>query len=458
MDHMENIFDFDETLIEKMAHECRLASYIEPELYEKYNVKRGLRNADGTGVLVGLTNVGDVRGYYIEENEKIPMEGKLLYRGIRLTDLVKGFQAQHRYGFEEITFLLLTGRLPTAEELKEFIKELGEMRRLPEGFAEDMIMKAPSPNLMNKLQRSVLATYSYDDNAEDMSIENQMRQAVKLIASLPTMAAYAYQAKAHYCDGRSLYIHNPDPDLSTSEVILQMIRHDSKYTPLEAEILDLCLVVHAEHGGGNNSSFTINVVSSTGTDTYSAVSAAIGSLKGPRHGGANLKVMEMMNNIKANIDDWDDEQKILDYLVKIIRREAFDRTGLIYGMGHAIYTLSDPRAVLLKAKAEELSVEKGREKEFRLYSNIEKLTTKAFEIAKGQSRTICANVDLYSGFVYSMLNIPIELYTPLFAIGRISGWCAHRLEEVAYNGKLIRPAFKNTGAKQQYIPLDERVQ
>ena len=392
----------------------------------------------------------------MEENEKVPVEGKLVYRGIRVTELVHGFQRQKRFGFEEITYLLLTGSLPNEEELADFKKTLGDYRKLPNGFVEDMIMKAPSPNIMNKLQRSVLASYSYDDNAEDMSIENQMLQAIRLIASLPTMAAYAYQAKSHYYDGHSLIIHNPNPDLSTSELILQMIRPDSSYSDLEAETLDLSLVLHAEHGGGNNSSFTINVVSSTGTDTYSAVAAAIGSLKGPRHGGANLKVMEMMENIKENVKDWDDRKEILDYLVKILKKQAFDGSGLIYGMGHAIYTLSDPRAVLLKQKAEELAIDKGREKEFRLYDNIEHLTREAFRIAKNVDKEICANVDLYSGFVYSMLNIPVELYTPLFAISRISGWCAHRLEEVAYAGKLIRPAFKNTGKKQEYIDLDKR--
>lgn len=328
---------------------------IEPKLYDKYNVKRGLRNADGTGVVVGLTRVGDVRAYIMQENEKVPIEGRLLYRGIDIYDFVSGCQRGNRYGFEECAYLLLTGKLPTSGQLEKLKAYLGEHRNLPNGFAEDMIMKAPSPNIMNKISRSVMAAYSYDENPDDTGIANVVRQSLNLIAQIPTMAAYAYQAKSHYYDGNSLYLHSPQKELSTSENLLYMIRPDSKFTRLEAEVLDLCLILHAEHGGGNNSSFTIRVVTSTGTDTFAAVSSAINSLKGPKHGGANHKVMEMVEDIKAHINDWTDEDELLEYLVKIMRKDAYDHTGLIYGMGHAVYTLSDPRAVLLKEKAEELA-------------------------------------------------------------------------------------------------------
>lgn len=431
-------------------------NYIPAELHTKYNTKRGLRNNDGTGVLVGLTRIGEVIGYYLENGKKMPTEGRLYYRGIEIQEIVRGFQADNRFGFEETAYLLLFGKLPSQEHLKQFQELLGSHRGLPEGFAEDMIFKAPSIDIMNKLARSVLASYSYDENPDDTSIENVLRQCIELIARFPSYIAYAYQAKCHYHNGESLYIHYPQKDLSTAENILYLIRPDKKFTRLEAEVLDLSLVLHAEHGGGNNSSFTTHVVTSTGTDTYSAIAAAIGSLKGPKHGGANAKVMAMMENIKANVKNWDDEKEVADYLRKILRKEAFDGSGLIYGMGHAVYTLSDPRAVLLKEKASELAQATGMEKEFQLYETIEKLSPEIFCEVKKDTKTICANVDFYSGFVYKMLNIPQDLYTPIFAMARMPGWAAHRIEELISGGRIIRPAYKSVLSSQEYVPLKQR--
>lgn len=445
-----------ERLFDKLGAIVEENDRIDPELYKRYNVKRGLRDADGTGVLVGLTEIGDVRAYIFDEEEKVPIEGHLLYRGMEINDFVRGFQNEKRFGFEECCFLLLVGRLPNKSELEEFKDLLGGLRQLPPGFTEDMIMKAPSRDIMNKLARGVLASYSYDPNPDDISLRNTLRQCIELIARLPTMAAYGYQAKSHYYDGRSLYIHNPSKELSTAENILHMIRPDSVYTASEAEMLDLALVLHAEHGGGNNSTFVAHVVTSTGTDTYSAIAAAIGSLKGPQHGGANLKVMGMMEELKNNVSDWEDEEEVGAYLTKILRKEAFDRSGLIYGIGHAVYTLSDPRTILLKQKAESLSREKGLDKEYRLYTTIERLAPEIFLREKKNSKVMCANVDFYSGFVYSMLNIPVELYTPIFAIGRVAGWCAHRIEELVNGGRIIRPAYKNVEPKRNYIPMNER--
>mgnify|MGYP000851908910 CR=1 FL=1 len=429
---------------------------LEKELYTKYNVKRGLRNADGTGVLVGLTEIGEVHAYIIEENEKVPVDGKLFYRGINITDFVNGFVSDQRFGFEECCYLLLFGQLPDSQQLKEFTELLGQNRKLPDEFTTDMILKTPSRDIMNKLSRSVLAMYSFDENPEDTSIENVLRQSIKLIAVFPTLAAYAYQALSHYFLNNSLYIHIPQANLSTAENILYMIRPDSKYTRSEAELLDLALVLHAEHGGGNNSTFTTHVVTSSGTDTYSAISAAIGSLKGPKHGGANIKVMEMMEDIEANIKDWEDEEEVAAYITKILRKEAYDGSGLIYGMGHAVYTLSDPRAVLLKQKAELLAAEKGMEKEYNLYKTIEKLAPGIFAKERNNGKVICANVDFYSGFVYKMLGIPQELYTAIFAIARIAGWCAHRIEELINGGRIIRPAYKSVAKKKEYCSLSER--
>lgn len=443
-------------LIDELSKLTLTNDKIDPELYTRYNVKRGLRNADGTGVLVGLTEIGDVHAYVVSESEKVPVEGRLYYRGIEINDLVNGFLKEKRYGFEECIYLLLFGELPTSQQLEDFCKLLGEFRQLPENFTEDMILKAPSPDIMNKLARAVLASYSYDDNPEDMAIENVLKQCIQLIARFPAMVAYGYQAKTHYYDRKSLYLHSPDPKLSTAENMLHMIRPDSKYTAEEAEILDLLLVLHAEHGGGNNSTFVTHVVSSTNTDTYSAIAAAIGSLKGPLHGGANAMVLEMMENFKANINNWDDEEEVAAYIEKVFRKEAFDRTGLIYGMGHAVYTLSDPRAVLLKEKAEGLSKKKGMEKEFRLYTTIERLAPEIFYKVKKNDKVICANVDFYSGFVYNMMNIPDELHTPLFAISRIAGWCAHRMEEIISGGRIIRPAYKSVSGKKVYIEMESR--
>lgn len=438
---------------------CQLAeknNTIDPDLYEKYNVKRGLRNKDGTGVLVGLTEIGEVHGYILDEGERTPDHGRLLYRGIDIWDIVRGFQQEGRFGFEEVCYLLLFGELPDKKRLEEFTHLLAEHRSLPDGFVEDMILKAPSNDIMNKLARSVLAAYSYDPNPDDISIRNVLRQCIELIARFPIMVAYGYQAKAHYYENKSLYIHLPQTELSTAENFLYMIRPDNQYTSLEAELLDLALVLHAEHGGGNNSAFTVHVVSSTGTDTYSVIAAATGSLKGPKHGGANIKVMKMIEDIKNNVKDWHDEEELRNYLIKILRREAFDRSGLIYGIGHAVYTLSDPRAVLLKQKAAELAREKDMEDEFGLYLAIEKMAPELFVAEKKVDKVVAPNVDFYSGFVYKMLNIPIELYTPIFAISRIAGWCAHRIEELVSGGKIFRPAYKNVLGKKSYIPLEQR--
>lgn len=429
---------------------------IDQELFSKYNVKRGLRNSDGTGVLVGLTEIGEVHSYVIDEGEKVPVEGKLFYRGIEITDFVNGFQKENRFGFEECCYLLMFGDLPTKAQLEEFTTLLGSMRKLQEGFIEDMILKAPSKDIMNKLARCVLASYSYDEDPEDTSVKNTLRQCIELIARFPTMAAYAFQAKVRYHDNGSLYIHDPKPELSTAENILHMIRMDSKYTESEAELLDLALVLHAEHGGGNNSTFVTHVVSSSGTDTYSAIAAAIGSLKGPKHGGANLKVIEMMEDIKSNVKNWEDEKEVEAYLEKILRKEAYDKSGLIYGIGHAVYTLSDPRSILLKQKAELLAEEKGMQKEYKLYTLIERLAPEVFYNVKKADKVVCANVDFYSGFVYKMLNIPLELNTPIFAIARIAGWCAHRIEELINGGRIIRPAYKSVIGRRKYVSMTER--
>ncbi|MFP4363776.1 MAG: citrate/2-methylcitrate synthase [Spirochaetia bacterium] len=425
-------------------------------LYEKYNVKRGLRNIDGTGVLVGLTEIGEVHGYILDEGEKVPRKGRLLYRGININEIVDGFQRDRRFGFEETTYLLLFSELPTKQYLIEYAQALGEKRSLPDNFTEDMILKAPSPNIMNKLARAVLALYSYDEDPEALTIRNILRQSVEIIARFPILVAYAYQAKRHYYEGDSLFLHAPDPDLSTAENFLQMIRPDKKYTALEAEMLDLAFVLHAEHGGGNNSAFSIHVVSSSNTDTYSAIAAAIGSLKGGKHGGANIKVMEMMEDIKENVSDWANEDEVRDYLKKILKKKAFDKSGLIYGLGHAVYTLSDPRAVLMKQKAATLARAAGSENEYNLYTIIERVAPDVFREVKKTDKPICVNVDFYSGFVYRMLNIPKELYTPLFAIARVSSWCAHRIEELVSGGKIIRPAYKSVKSRRPYVELGKR--
>lgn len=426
------------------------------ELYEKYDVQRGLRKNDGSGVMAGLTSIGDVKGYVFDDGEKVPCEGRLRYRGIDVRDIVENARKENRFAFEEVCYLLLTGDLPTEEQLENFCDLISENRALPIGFTEDMILKAPSGDVMNKLARSVLASYSYDNNPDDICFSNIFRQSVELIARMPVMAAYGYQAKAHYHDGKSLFLHAPQKGLSTAENFLYMIRPDNHYTKEEAEILDLALVLHAEHGGGNNSSFTTRVLSSSGTDTYSVIAAAIGSLKGPRHGGANVKVMAMMDDFKKNITDLRDDDQIKAHIEKILRGEAYDKTGLVYGMGHAIYTLSDPREKLLKEKARELSKITGMQDEFYLYDAIERYTPQLFDKIRHNGKTMCANVDMYSGLVYTMLKIPQELFTPLFAVSRISGWCAHRIEEITANKRIIRPAYKSVTKGREYIPMKDR--
>jgi len=446
----------DNVLLDELALHAEQVNRIPLDLYQKYSVKRGLRNDDGTGVLVGLTEIGDVHGYIIDEGEIVSVDGRLEYRGINVHDIAAGFKAENRFGFEEVCYLLLFGALPTTEQLAQFTTILGENRTLPNGFTENMILKAPSREIVNKLARSVLVYYSYDPNPDDVSLKNVLRQSIELIARFSTMVAYGYQAKSHYFDNKSLFIHNPRHDLCTAENFLHLIRPDSKYSELEAETLDLALVLHAEHGGGNNSTFTTHVVSSTGTDTYSAISAAVGSLKGPLHGGANLRVMEMMADIKEHVKDWRDDEEIKSYLVKILRKEAFDGKGLIYGVGHAVYTLSDPRAVLLKEKARELASVKNLNEEFELYERVAILSPEAFSSVKSSDKVISANVDFYSGFVYDMLGIPKELYTPIFCIARIAGWCAHRIEELISGGRIIRPAYRNIVRNREYVPLKNR--
>jgi len=443
----------------KFNEMCEIAKQvygIDQQMYPKYNVKRGLRNADGTGVLVGLTRIGDVHGYTIEDNDRLPDVGVLRYRGIDVKDIIETCQKENRHGFEEVCYLLLFGKLPSKKQLKDFNEVIGEHRALPDGFTEDMILKAPSKDIMNKLARSVLAAYSYDSDPDSTSLENMIRQSIELIARFPTMVAYAYQAKAHYFENHSLVIHPPQKDLSTAQNLLYMMRPDNKFTDLEADVLDTALILHAEHGGGNNSAFTAHVVSSSGTDTYSAIAAAVGSLKGPKHGGANNRVRAMIEDYKANISDISDRDQVRDYIRKTLKGETFDHSGLVYGMGHAVYTLSDPRAVMLKKQAQELAEEKGYEKIFGLYNLIEELTPEVFAEIKGISKPLCANVDMYSGLVYEMLGIPQVVYTPIFAIARIAGWCAHRIEEVVAGGRIIRPAYKSVEKKLPYVAIDDR--
>ena len=443
--------------IESLCGEYRRHNYIDPAFYETYNVKRGLRNADGTGVMAGVTQIGNVLGYYVQDGERVPMPGKLVYRGIDVEELIDGFMSEGRFGFEETAYLLLMGSLPTRGQLSAFQQLLSDHRSLPRMFTEDMILKAPSPDVMNKLARSVLALYSYDDDPDDMSLPNQLRQAVQLIARVPVIVAHAFAVKRHYYDNESLYLHRPQEGLSVAENFLYSVRHDNRYTDQEAKLLDLCLVLHAEHGGGNNSAFACRVLSSSGTDTYSAIAAAVGSLKGPRHGGANKKVMEMFSHIQENVHDWKDDDEVRAYLGALLRKEAEDRSGLIYGMGHAIYTLSDPRAVILKRFAKKLAATKGMLDEFELYESVERLTPEVLLSVKGEDKVVCANVDLFSGMVYKMMGIPQELYTPLFAVARMVGWCAHRIEEVYQPGnRIIRPAYKAVAPMRTFIPLDQR--
>lgn len=441
--------------IEEMAGTFEKNNTIKAEFYDQYNVKSGLRNKNGTGVIVGLTEVSSVVGYVLEDGVKQPTEGKLYYRGIAIRDLVKGCVAEKRRGFEETAYLLIFGELPTKEKLKAFNEALDEFRDLPLTFTENVILKMPSKDVMNKLQRSILVLYSHDEDPDDTSPANLLLQSMMLIARFPTIISYGYQAKAHYFDNKSLFLHSPKKGVGTAENILHMIRPDNSYTETEASVLDLCLLIHADHGGGNNSAFATHVVSSSGTDTYSAIVAAVGCLKGPKHGGANIKVREMIEDIKTNCD-YGDREALKNYLCRMMDKEVFDKTGLVYGMGHAVYTLSDSRAQLLKREAAKLAMEKNNFETYQLYRNIEELTKEIFKERKGDKSLICANVDLYSGFVYEMLNIPKELYTPLFATARVAGWCAHRIEQVMSDKKIIRPAYKYVRPFESYVPISER--
>jgi len=436
---------------------CYSNSNIDPVLYEKHDVKRGLRDVNGKGVVTGLTEISEIQSSSTDETGKnVPGQGELYYRGVNVEDLVNGSIEKGYFCFEETAYLLLFGQLPTREELKEFTELLAYYRTLPTNFVRDIILKAPSANMMNTLARSVLTLYAYDDRADDISIPNVLRQCIQLIALFPCLSVYGYQAYSHYHDGKSLIIHTPKPELSTAENILRMLRPNKKYTPLEARILDVALVLHAEHGGGNNSTFTTHVVSSSGTDTYSAVAASLGSLKGPKHGGANIKVMQMFDDIKKSVSDWSDEEAIRDYLTDILDKKAFDKSGLIYGMGHAVYSLSDPRADILQGLVKSLSEEKGLTMEYQLYSKVARIAADLISKKRRIYKGVSANVDFYSGFVYSMLGLPMELYTPIFAVARIAGWSAHRLEELINAGKIIRPAYISVKSREKYVPIDER--
>ena len=442
--------------IEKLTDICRDKTSLDLSLYAKYDVKRGLRDINGKGVLAGLTQVSNVQATKMVDGKEVPCAGKLSYRGYDIKDLTKGFIQDDRYGFEEVAYLLLFGKLPDKQQLMDFTELLANQRSLPTNFVRDVIMKAPSKDIMNGLSRSVLTLYSYDHNPDDTSLPNVLRQCLNLISVFPLLSVYGYQAYNHYVKGKSLYIHNPKKDLTTAENILRMLRPDKKYTHLEAKILDIALILHMEHGGGNNSTFTTHVVSSSGTDTYSAIAAALGSLKGPKHGGANIKVVSMFNDMKKEVKDWTDEDEVRAYLRKLLHKEAFDRKGLIYGMGHAIYSVSDPRAEVFKAYVETLAREKGRMKDYALYSMVERLAPEVIAEERRIYKGVSANVDFYSGFVYSMLDLPLELYTPMFAVARIVGWSAHRMEELINADKIIRPAYKNVLAPSVYVPLAER--
>lgn len=446
----------DAHVFSRLSDKFRENNVIPQGDFSRFPVKKGLRNSDGTGVMVGLTKICNVEGYYIDDGEKVPKQGRLIYRGIDLYDFVNGCKQDSRFGFEELVFLLIFGSLPTKEELDGFCALLSANRELPYDFVEDVIMRAPSPNIMNKMASSVTALYAYDDNPDDISVENVLRQSIQLIAQLPAIVSYAYQVKRRFFYKKSMYIHQVKPEQKTAEVVLRSIRSNKTFTEKEARLLDLCLMIHADHGGGNNSTFTTRCISSTGTDTYSAIGAGIGSLKGFRHGGANIKVTEMVDDIFRNVNDVTDEDEVREYLKRIVRKEVNDHSGLIYGMGHAIYTLSDPRAVLLKQNAKELAEENGLLKEWKLLDTIERLAPGVFAEEKGYEKQMCANVDLYSGLVYRTLQIPEDLYTPMFAVARVAGWCAHRLEEVATSSKIMRPAYKSISRHQDYKNLSDR--
>ena len=442
--------------IEELAAKCQVNSKVEPALYSVYDVKRGLRDINGVGVVAGLTQISEILSYEIVDGEKRPMDGILRYRGIHINDICKGFVEGKRFGFEETTYLLLFGELPNEKELAEFRELLGKGRTLPTNFVRDVVMKAPSKDMMNTLARSVLTLACYDKKADDNSIENVLRQCLMLISVFPMLAAYAYQAYRHYELGKSLYIHNPKPELSTAENFLRMLRTDKKYTALEAKILDLALVLHAEHGGGNNSTFTTHVVTSSGADTYAVIAAALGSLKGPKHGGANIKVVEMFQALKKNVKDTTDETQVEEYLLKLLHKEAFDKKGLIYGMGHAVYSISDPRSEIFKQYVKQLAVEKDRMDDYKLYTMVEKMAPEVISRERKIYKGVSANIDFYSGFVYSMLDLPHELYTPLFAMARIVGWSAHRMEELISQDKIIRPGYTCVQEPREYVKLEDR--
>lgn len=454
-DIMEKQYDID-GIFSDCVKKAQAVNTIPPQAFESYHVKRGLRYKDGTGVMAGVTNIGNAHGYVVYEGDKIADEGKLEYRGMDLVSLIEGFSAEGRYGFEECVYLLLFGKLPTASELDDFCHLLSEKRRLPMGFSENIIMKAPSPSIMNKMAMSVLALYSYDENPDDTSVENMLRQSIEIIARLPVIAANSYRVYRTYFHGKSLNIHAPKDGLTTAQNFLRISRSTKTFTEEEARLLDLCMVIQAEHGGGNNSTFSCRVLSSSGTDTYSAISAAIGSLKGPLHGGANIKVQQMFDSIRPLVNDVNDDDEVRAVLLKVLNREVGDGLGKIYGMGHAVYTKSDPRAVMLKKYAQQLAIDRGFGDDFKLLEQIERLTPELFNEFKGFNKPMCANVDLYSGLVYRMLDIPPEMYTPLFAVARVAGWCAHRIEETQTANKIIRPAYKCIAKPNLYIPLDKR--
>ncbi len=444
--------------LSKLSEKIERKSYIDADNYWKYGVKRGLRNADGTGVMAGLTKVCSVEGYYIDDGERVPKEGVLKYRGINVNDIINACEAEQRFGFEEVAYLLIFGSLPTRSQLERFSSVLADCRDLPDSFIEDVMLKNASMDIMNKLSRCILTMYSFDDNPDDTSIENVLRQSIQLLAQMPMLISYAYQVKRRKYYGKSMYFHPNDKSQGTAQTILHAIRSDKKFTVEEARLLDICLMLHAEHGGGNNSTFATRVLTSSGTDTYSAIAAAIGALKGPRHGGANAKVCAMLDDMYQNVSDVNSEAQVADYLKKVINRQANDGSGLIYGMGHAVYTMSDPRAVILKREAESFAKLSGHEEEFRALELIETLTPEVFRTEKGVNKRMCANVDLYSGLIYKMLGIPQDLFTPVFAAARIAGWTAHRIEELLTGGKIIRPAYKNIATPKNYIQIDERIE
>lgn len=455
---MEKSYSEITPYIRRLAGKSTENNHIAPEMYYEHDVKRGLRDLNGNGVVTGLTEISKIISKEtLPDGTVQPCEGRLYYRGIDVRDFVRGFWSEGRFGFEELVYLLLSSELPTAGELHDFCAAISEYRSLPPSFVRDIIMKASSRDIMNLLSRSVLALYSYDDTPDDISVENVLRQSLQLISMFPLLAVYGYHSYRHYHLGKTLLIRNPKPYLSTAENILHILRKDGKFTEMEARVLDLALVLHAEHGGGNNSTFTVHVVSSSGTDTYSAIAAALGSLKGPKHGGANIKVAMMFEDMKAQIGDWTDEDEVKEYLRRLLRKEAFDKTGLIYGMGHAVYSQSDPRAKVFKQFVEKLSAEKGREEEFRLYSLVEKLAPEVITSERRIYKGVCANVDFYSGFVYRMLGIPDELFTPLFATARIAGWSAHRIEELINSNKIIRPAYKAISPMREYTDMENRI-